>query len=107
MDEPRLEEDRSSKFSPSKLSVYQNCPRRYQYRYVDKISRRRKTPETVTGVAVHAAFEELYGLVTGGKVPSLAELQEIYEREFSAEWDESVVEKDARFAQDDWRKVGR
>ncbi|MCM2303417.1 MAG: PD-(D/E)XK nuclease family protein [Elusimicrobia bacterium] len=107
MDEPRLEEDRSSKFSPSKLSVYQNCPRRYQYRYVDKISRRRKTPETVTGVAVHAAFEELYGLVTGGKVPSLAELQEIYEREFSAEWDGSVVEKDARFVQDDWRKVGR
>ena len=45
MDEPRLEEDRSSKFSPSKLGVYQNCPRRYQYRYVDKISRARKTPE--------------------------------------------------------------
>lgn len=107
MEQPHLEEDRSSKFSPSKLSVYQNCPRRYQYRYVDKISRRRKTPETVVGVAVHSAFEELYALVTGGKIPTLAELQEIYEREFAAGWDETVVEKDARFAINDWKKVGR
>ncbi len=107
MEETHLEEDKSSKFSPSKLSVYQNCPRRYQYRYVDKISRRRKTPETVVGVAVHSAFEELYALVTGGKVPSLPELQEIYEREFETEWDESVVEKDARFVKTDWKKVGR
>ena len=105
--QPHIEEDRSSKFSPSKLSVYQNCPKRYQYRYVDKISRYRKTPETVVGVAVHSAFEELYGLVTGGKVPTLPELHEIYEREFAGEWDETVVEKDARFAKDDWKKVGR
>lgn len=107
MDQPHLEEDKSSKFSPSKLSVYQNCPRRYQYRYVDKISRRRKTPETVVGVAVHSTFEELYALVTGGKVPALPELHEIYEREFAGEWDATVVEKDARFGVDDWRKVGR
>ena len=107
MDQPHLEEDKSSKFSPSKLGVYQNCPRRYQYRYVDKISRRRKTPETVVGVAVHSTFEELYALVTGGKVPGVDELQEIYAREFAAEWDETVVEKDARFSKDDWNKVGR
>lgn len=107
MEQPHLEEDKSSKFSPSKLSVYQNCPKRYQYRYVDKISRTRKTPETVVGVAVHSAFEELYALVTGGKVPGLEELLEIYEREFAEGWDESVVEKDARFVKDDWRKVGR
>jgi len=105
--QPHLEEDRSSKFSPSKLGVYQNCPRRYQYRYVDKISRRRKTPETVVGVAVHSTFEELYALVTGGKVPALAELHEIYARELAAEWDETVVEKDARFVKADWEKVGR
>jgi CRISPR/Cas system-associated exonuclease Cas4 (RecB family) len=101
-----LEEDRSSKFSPSKLSVYQNCPRRYQYRYVDKISRARKTPETVVGVAVHSAFEELYALVTGGKIPSLEEVQAVYSREFAAGWDATVVEKDPRFVRDDWNKVG-
>lgn len=106
MTEPRLEEDKSSKFSPSKLSVYQNCPRRYQYRYVDKISRQRKTPETVVGVAVHSAFEELYELARGGKVMPLADALAAYEREFAEGWDGAVVEKDERFAKDDWRKVG-
>jgi RecB family exonuclease len=105
--EQHLEEDRSSKFSPSKLSVYQNCARRYQYRYVDKIARARKTPETVVGVAVHSAFEELYGLVSGGKTPTLTEVQAFYDREFDAGWDVTVVVKDERFAKDDWRKVGR
>ncbi len=107
MEEPHLEEDKSSKFSPSKLDVYKKCPKRYQYRYVDKISRRRKTPETVVGVAVHSAFEELYALVTGGKIPTLPEVHAIYERELTAEWDETVVEKDARFSKADWLKVGR
>ncbi len=101
-----MEEDRSSKFSPSKLDCYKECARRYQYRYVDKISRRRKTPETVVGVAVHAAFEELYGLVSGGKVPALAEVQALYAAALDAEWDETVVLKDPRFTRDDWKNVG-
>ena len=102
-----MEEDRSSKFSPSKLDVYKNCARRYQYRYVDKISRRRKTPETVVGVSVHAAFEELYGLVSGGKVPSLPDVHALYDKALDEEWDETVLLKDARFTHDDWKKVGR
>jgi putative RecB family exonuclease len=102
-----MEEDRSAKFSPSKLDVYKNCARRYQYRYVDKISRRRKTPETVVGVAVHAAFEEMYQLVSGGKVPSLADVHALYDKALDEEWDETVLLKDARFTRDDWKKVGR
>ncbi len=104
--ERHLEEDRSKKFSPSKLSVYQNCPKRYQYRYVDKIARARKTPETVLGVAVHAAFEELYRRVSGGQLPSLPDVQGWYEAAFAEGWDETVVVKDATFSKDDWRRVG-
>ena len=102
-----MEQDVSVKFSPSKLDVYKNCARRYQYRYVDKIARERKTPETTLGVAVHSAFEELYALVGGGKVPGLDEVQAVFEREFDAGWDEKVLLKDPRFGKDDWRRVGR
>ncbi len=101
-----MEEDKSKTFSPSKLACYQDCPKRYQYRYVDKISRRRKTPETVLGTSVHAAFEELHGLVTGGKVPTLAEVQATFEAELEKEWDETVKLRDERFTRDDWRRVG-
>ncbi len=102
-----MEEDRSSKFSPSKLDCYKECPRRYQYRYVDKIARRRKTPETVVGTAVHAAFEEMYGLVSGGKLPSVLDVSALFEGAFEKEWDETVVVKDVRFTRADWMNVGR
>lgn len=101
-----MEEDKSKSFSPSKLSTYQNCPKKYQYRYVDRISRKRKTPETVLGVAVHAAFEELHGLVNGGKLPTLAEVQAVFAGNFDSEWDETVKLRDERFSKDDWRRVG-
>lgn len=101
-----MEEDRSKTFSPSKLSCYQDCPRRYQYRYVDKIARKRKTPETVLGTAVHAAFEELHGLVSGGRVPTLEQTQAGFESELAKEWDDSVKLRDERFTKDDWRRVG-
>jgi putative RecB family exonuclease len=101
-----VEEDKSKSFSPSKLSTYQNCPKKYQYRYVDRISRKRKTPETVLGVAVHAAFEELHGLVNGGKLPSLAEVQAVFAGNFDSEWDETVKLRDPRFTQADWKNVG-
>lgn len=101
-----MEEDRSSKFSPSKLDCYKNCPRRYQYRYVDRISRARKTPETVLGTAAHAALEELYGRVSGGQLPPLDEVRSWFDKHLDEEWDESVVSRDARFAKDDWRRVG-
>lgn len=101
-----MEEDKSKSFSPSKLSTYQNCPKKYQYRYVDRISRKRKTPETVLGVAVHAAFEELHGLVNGGKLPTLAEVQAVFSGNFESEWDETVKLRDERFSKDDWRRVG-
>jgi putative RecB family exonuclease len=101
-----VEEDKSKTFSPSKLSTYQNCPKKYQYRYVDKISRRRKTPETVVGVAVHAAFEELHGLVNGGRLPTLEEVQAVFDADLAKEWDETVKLRDERFTKEDWRKVG-
>ncbi len=102
-----MEEDRSAKFSPSKLDCYKNCPKRYQYRYVDRLARKRKTPETVLGVAVHTAFEELYALVRGGRAPATPEVQAFFDAAFDEGWDDTVQVKDARFRKDDWRKVGR
>lgn len=102
-----MEEDRSKTFSPSKLSVYRECPRRYQYRYVDRISRKRKTPETVVGVAVHAAFEELYERLGGGKLLTLDEVWAAYDAALEAEWDESVRVSDPSYSREDWKAVGR
>ena len=55
-----MEADTSRKFSPSKLDTYKNCPRRYQYRYVDRIDRRERSAEAFVGTMVHAVLEDLY-----------------------------------------------
>ena len=105
--EPHILEDLSKKYSPSKLDVYKNCPKRFQFRYVDRVSRRRKTPETILGVAVHAAFEQLHERVNGGQSPTVEETKGWFEAAFDEEWEGEIQTHDARFSKDDWRQVGR
>ncbi len=99
-----MEEDRSAKFSPSKLACYKDCPRRYQYRYVDRIARSRKTGATVLGVSVHAAFEYLYERVRSGAVPNLEEVLAEGRAAFAREWDDEVTHLGAA-TREDWGRL--
>jgi len=85
-----VEEDHSKKFSPSKLDCYKECPKRYQYRYVDRISRARKTGATVLGTSVHSALEFLYERLRAGARPSLEDVLAEGDAAFARDWDETV-----------------
>ncbi|MBI3552321.1 MAG: PD-(D/E)XK nuclease family protein [Elusimicrobia bacterium] len=102
-----MESDSSTKFSPSKLDTYKNCPRRYRYRYVDKIKRDAKTVEAFLGTCVHTAFEKLYEAVGHGKLPALEEVLRAFEEEWSAGWSPDITIKDRAFAPEDWKELGR
>jgi putative RecB family exonuclease len=100
-----MESDQSRKFSPSKLSTYEECPRRYQYRYVDKIKREGQSVEASSAPAsiplrsstgAHARQERSVEETTAG-----------FERAWEAGWSTAVKIRDERFTKDDWRKVGR
>ena len=101
-----MESDVSTKYSPSKLDVYKNCPRRYQYRYVDKLSRQRKTVEAFLGTCVHSAFESLYDSLAHGKRLSLEETLAVFEREWEKHWT-ADIELRGHFAPADWKGLGR
>lgn len=101
-----MEADASTKYSPSKLSVYKNCPRRYQYRYVDKISRQRKTVEAFLGTCVHSAFETLYDSLAHGKRLTLEETVAVFEAEWDKNW-AGDIELRGNFAPADWKGLGR
>lgn len=102
-----LSSDSSTKFSPSKLDVYKDCPRRYRYRYVDKIKREGKTVEAFLGTCVHAAFEKLYESVSRGKLPTLEETLRAFEEEWSGGWSPGVEIKDKAYQPEDWKELGR
>jgi putative RecB family exonuclease len=102
-----METDSSTKFSPSKLDVYKDCPRRYRYRYVDKIKRDHQTVEAFLGTCVHSAFEGLYEAVAHGKLPTLEETLRAFEEEWSRGWSPDIEIKDASYAPEDWKELGR
>lgn len=102
-----LESDTSRKYSPSKLDAYQNCPRRYRYRYVDKIERPSQSVEAFLGTCVHRAFERLYEDLSRGKRPSLEETLVVFNEAWDSGWSPEIPIKDGRYQAEDWKKLGQ
>lgn len=55
-----IREEQLTKFSPSMLIDYLNCPLSFYYKYIAKIQLPQKQVHLVFGSAVHAAVEEIY-----------------------------------------------
>jgi putative RecB family exonuclease len=94
------------RFSHSRLNSIEDCPRRYEYRYVLKEREAFRTIEAVMGTVVHEALGWAYGEREEGRSPDLAVLMERYGKE----WDErvgpdvQVIKRDRR--PEDYRREG-
>lgn len=102
-----IEADGSTKFSPSKLSTYRECPRRYQFRYIDKIPRSAQSVEAFLGTCVHKAFEALYEGLRAGRPIAQADAIAVFEGEWHAGWSAAITRRDASIQPEHWREVGR
>lgn len=101
-----MEIDVSRKFSPSKLAVFEDCPRRYRYRYVDGLRRDTQSVEAYLGTCVHAALEELYEGLRHGKTLSEEETVAVYARVWDKGWSDKIIRHDKRWSAADWKKAG-
>jgi putative RecB family exonuclease len=63
-------------YSHSRLSSFEDCPRKFQYRYVLKLPSETEGIEAFVGKRVHEVLERLYRFTGDGKVPSLARVLE-------------------------------
>jgi len=77
-------------YSHSKLSSFEQCPRKFKFRYIEKIIPEvEKTIESHLGSAVHETLEWLYTKVKEKIIPTLDEIivkyNQIWEKEFSKE----------------------
>jgi len=80
-----------STFSPSRLSTYEQCPRRYRFRYVDKIDREEvKTIEAFTGGLVHDALEKLYKDLRLGSLMAKDALLAYFDSLWKKEWSKDI-----------------
>jgi RecB family exonuclease len=62
-------------FSHSRLSTFERCARRFQYRYVLNIPAEGESVEAFMGKRVHEVLERLYRATARGFVPTLAQVR--------------------------------
>ncbi len=94
-------------FSHSSLSAYENCPKQYHYRYVEKRKVEVESIEAFLGKRVHEILERLYRFVAEGRVPSLERV--LYR--YHANWDEGFDAERIRIVREEmepdfYRRLG-
>ena len=81
-------------FSHSRLSTYERCPRRFQYRYLLGIPPEGESIESYLGKRVHEVLERLYRATAKGFVPTLAQVR----MRFRQLWNDGFAAARVRFA---------
>lgn len=66
-----------SVYSFSQTNLFEQCPRKYQYKYIDKIQKEfESSPDLILGQSVHGALERLYNQINVFKIPEEDEVLE-------------------------------
>jgi putative RecB family exonuclease len=78
-------------YSHSRLSTFEDCPKRFEYRYVLKIPSDSEGIEAFVGKRVHELLERLYIAVQKGSIPSLPQVIFRYNALFEEQYDPSRV----------------
>lgn len=81
----------SSVYSHSGLSSFENCPRQFMYRYVEKVEVTSESVEAFVGKLVHEVLERLYQFVGEGRLPRLPQVLKRYEAWWQERLDPSRI----------------
>jgi RecB family exonuclease len=81
----------SERFSHSRLSSFEDCPKKYEFRYVLKIPRETESIEGFVGKRVHEVLERLYIATGRGHVPTLPQVLHRYRVLFDEHYDPERV----------------
>ena len=83
-------------FSHSRLASFEDCPRKFHYRYVLKLAVETESIEAFAGKRVHEVLERLYQFTGRGLVPSLGRVIE----RFRALWNDAFDPARIRIARE-------
>jgi putative RecB family exonuclease len=93
--------------SYSALSAFEQCPKKYQYRYLLKPRVSSSTTiEAFLGCRVHEALERLYRDVSMGRSPTEDELVDWFREAWEKEWTDDVAIARSEYSSHDYRTSG-
>jgi putative RecB family exonuclease len=80
-----------NQYSHSRLSCFENCPKQFEYRYIQKIEIDTEGIEAFLGKRVHEILERLYHHVARHRhPPSLAQVQERFRKDWRLHWHDKI-----------------
>jgi len=95
-------------YSNSKIECFENCPKRFKFRYIDKI----KLPDSPEGIEaflgsrVHETLEELYKNQKMNKILSLTEVLEYFKKIWDKKWNENIKIVREQYKPEDYFNAG-
>ncbi|MHB0975581.1 MAG: RecB family exonuclease [Candidatus Aquicultorales bacterium] len=89
-------------YSHSRLSTFEQCARKYRYRYIDKVLPVTVSVEAFMGSLVHESLEELYGRVKDGETPCVLKLIDGHSDRWSRKWHEGITINKREYSERDY-----
>ena len=81
----------STIYSHSRLSSFENCPKKFEFRYILDVEAETEGIEAFVGKRVHEVLERLYLFVEDGMVPPLDKVIKRYDAFWEEHWDSDRV----------------
>ncbi len=78
-------------YSHSRLSSFENCPKQFEFRYVQKIPSETEGIEAFVGKRVHEVLERLYLFVGKGQIPGVEKVVDRYHKLWEETYDPERV----------------
>ena len=78
-------------FSHSRLASFENCPKQFEFRYLQKIPSETEGVEAFVGKRVHEILERLYLFVGRGQVPGVQKVVDRYHKLWEETYDPERV----------------
>lgn len=97
-------------YSFSQLGLYQQCPKKYQFRYLDGLEKSfETTPDLLLGTSVHSSLERFYQQLNIYKKPQKSDLIDYFDTQRSSSlqenWEKVVMKWDQTL--DDYQRRGQ
>ncbi len=78
-------------YSHSRLASYENCPKQFEFRYIQKVPSESESIEAFVGKRVHEILERLYLFVRRGQRPPLEKVVDRYQKLWEETYDAERV----------------
>ena len=88
---PAVSESKNPIYSHSRLSSFENCPKQFEYRYIQKIPSESEGVEAFVGKRVHEILERLYIFVGRGQLPGIEKVIDRYHKLWEETYDATRV----------------